>query len=84
MKLPKAVELIHKQFADTRLSYRVLRCVLFLAEGSLEKLNNYIEIAKTDYRDVIFFAEYTEHDKKHPKQIRDFNRPFGQHELKKQ
>jgi len=77
-----AIELIQKQFADTKMSNRIIRCVIFLAEGDLEKLEHFIDIAKTDYRDVIFMAEYTDHESKHPKRIRDFNRSFGRHDLK--
>lgn len=77
-----AIELIQKQFADTKMSNRIIRCVIFLAEGDLEKLEHFIDIAKTDYRDVIFMAEYTDHESKHPKRIRDLNRSFGRHDLK--
>jgi len=78
-----AADLIQKQFTDNKMSNRIIRCVIFLAEGDLEKLEHYIKIAKTDYRDVIFMAEYIEHEKKHPKRLRDFNRSFGRHDLKK-
>lgn len=81
-KSKEAEGLIQKQFESTRISNRILRCVVFLAEGDLTKLEHYIDIAKTDYRDVIFMAEYTDHDKQNPKRIRDFNRSFGRHDLK--
>ena len=77
-----AIELIQKQLADTKMSNRIIRCVIFLADGDLEKLEYYIDLAKTDYRDVIFMAEYIDHNSKHPKQIRDFNRSFGRHDHK--
>ena len=77
-----AIQLIQKQFADIKMSNRIIRCVIFLADGDLEKLEHFIDIAKTDYRDVIFMAEYTDHRSKHPKRIRDFNRSFGRHDLK--
>lgn len=81
-KHKEAIELIQEQFEATELSNRIIRCVVFLAKGSFEKLKRCIDLAKTDYRDVIFFAEYNDHDAKHPKRIRDFNRSFGRHDLK--
>ena len=33
---------------------RVARCVVFLGEGSLLKLARYAEVARIDWRDVIF------------------------------
>jgi hypothetical protein len=82
-KSKEAADLIQKQFEDTGFSNRIVRCVVFLGDGDLEKLEYYINIAKTDYRDVIFFAEYSEHNAKHPKRIRDFNKSFGRHDLKR-
>ena len=36
-----------------------VRCDLFeLCGSSLERLAHYIEVAKRDYRDIIFWAEY--------------------------
>ena len=37
---------------------RIVRCVLHLASGSNEKLFHYIRAAKSDERDVIWWAEY--------------------------
>ena len=36
---------------------RVLRAVLTLSEGDLERLRHYSEVAETDYRDVLYWAE---------------------------
>jgi hypothetical protein len=36
---------------------RVLRAVLTLSEGDLERLRYYAEVAETDYRDVLYWAE---------------------------
>jgi len=55
---------------------RVLRCVLFLANGDLKQLAFYVRVAAGDYRDVIFWAEYVDHEKLNPKRVRDFNRAF--------
>lgn len=51
---------------------RVARCVLFLAQGDEEKLAHFVTVARTDYRDVIWWAEY---DGKEDR-LRDFARPF--------
>lgn len=51
---------------------RVLRCVLFLASGELARLAHYAERAQADWRDVIYWAEYDDQDRR----IRDFSLPF--------
>ncbi len=56
--------------------HRVARCVVFLAEGSLDELAQYTEVARIDWRDVIFWAEYIHHEAKHPEQVRDMEQPF--------
>lgn len=57
---------------------RVIRCIIYLAKGNLTDLNNYIETATLDTRDVMFWAEYVgtgENEK--PKRVRDFNKTFA-------
>ena len=39
---------------------RVHLAILALSHGNEEKLREYIEVAKRDYRDVLFWAEYPE------------------------
>ncbi len=56
---------------------RVFRCVVFLAQGDLDRLVQLAEQASADYRDVIFWAEYVDHDAASPRRVRDFNRQFG-------
>jgi hypothetical protein len=51
---PKAVELL----AAAGESARVSRCIVFLADGNLERLTHYIKAAAQDCRNVIFWAEY--------------------------
>lgn len=51
---------------------RVLRCVLFLAEGNLARLAHFADRARVDWRDVMYWAEYDEQDRL----VRDFDRPF--------
>jgi len=58
-------------------SDRVIRCIIFLAKGNLTDLDNYIESAIKDTRDVIFWAEYEGlKGKRRPKRIRDFDKSF--------
>ncbi len=49
---------------------RVQLAILKLSEGNLTKLRYYIQVAKTDYRDVLAWAEY-------PEQIRTFASRFN-------
>ena len=51
---------------------RILRCVCHLADGSHSELIRLVEAARTDWRDVIWWAEYAGGDQ----QIRDFSEPF--------
>jgi hypothetical protein len=37
---------------------RIIRCVLFLAQGNRKKLDRFIRQAQLDFRDVIYWAEY--------------------------
>ena len=39
---------------------RVARCIVFVSHGSLEKMREYIQMAETDFRDVIVSGEYDE------------------------
>lgn len=58
-------------------SDRIIRCILFLAEKSIEKLKKNIEIAEFDPRDVMLLAEYSNRDfEMNPKRVRDFNKEF--------
>jgi len=61
---------------------RIIRCIVFLAEGNLSNLNMYIKMAILDYRDVILCAEYEKlSDDLFPndnKRLRDFNKTFAE------
>lgn len=57
-------------------SDRIVRCIVFLSDGSISKLKKNIELATTDPRDVMFCAEYTERDKTTPLRVRNFNNTF--------
>jgi hypothetical protein len=65
------LELLDEYEGPERL--RVIRCVIHLAEGNIDKLLDLIGSAKTDYRDVIYWAEYDRNDQR----IRDFDQPFA-------
>lgn len=60
---------------------RVLRCVVYIARGKLDRLERAIQSAKLDWRDVIVSAEYepkpgTKRWQGELVQVRDFNLPF--------
>ena len=67
-----AIGQVHLWFEDLK-SDRLVRCALFLAQGSLQKLEEAVALGKTDYRDLIVAAEYDSFRI----QLRDYNRPFG-------
>lgn len=51
---------------------RILRCIVFVASGDFDTLERAIELAKTDYRDLIVWAEYDGHENR----VRDLTKPF--------
>ena len=53
---------------------RLLRSIIYLAEGNIEKLKMYIAMARLDWRDVLWQAEYDSPDDTMRK--RDFNKTF--------
>jgi hypothetical protein len=66
-----AIGQVHLWFEDLG-SDRLVRCALFLAQGSLQKLEEAVSLGRADYRDLIVAAEYDRADN----QLRDFNQPF--------
>ena len=50
---------------------RIIRSVLFLAAANENLFLQYLELARLDYRDLIYLAEY-----EGEKQVRDFSQPF--------
>jgi hypothetical protein len=52
---------------------RVVRCVIYLANGDLQQLKHYVEQALIDPRDVMYSAEY---DPGSDARLRDFNDAF--------
>ncbi len=61
---------------------RVLRCLVFLAQGKPDRLGIAIETAESDWRDTIVQAEYeprpgTKRFQGDYVQVRDFHNPFA-------
>src|SRR5690242_20513614 len=42
---------------------RVQMAILYLSEGTIDGLFHHVLVAKQDYRDVLYWAEYDEHDR---------------------
>lgn len=61
---------------------RIPRCVLFLSKGELDSFKRYLKSAETDWRDIIYWAEYEGDFENHNvKQVRDFNKTFEENGL---
>ena len=56
---------------------RVLRSVVFLGGGCYDDLLRFSRCAEADWRDVVFWAEYEEHESKHPRRVRFMQEPFA-------
>ena len=56
-------------------SDRILRCIVFLAEGCFDELTCAVALARIDWRDVIVNAEY---DGDRETRRRNFELPFAQ------
>ncbi len=69
----EAIELLELLVSEVGSQPRVLRCVVFLSCGDLAMLVYYADRARSDWRDVIYWAEYDEQNR----HVRNFNRPFG-------
>lgn len=67
---------------DAREPLRILRSVIFISTGNVENLVYYIQAAKKDWRDVIWWAEYyTASGEKSEQRLRDFSQAFGEEEM---
>jgi uncharacterized protein YbaA (DUF1428 family) len=53
-------------------SDRIVRCIVFVANGDLNRLEKAIDLAREDYRDLIVWAEYDEKNQR----VRDLSNPF--------
>lgn len=75
----EAFELLNSSvMSDDYLNHpRIIRCIVFLANKTLDGLQVSIGQAKVDKRDVMLWAEYNNlNDQETPKRIRDFNKTF--------
>ena len=75
----KALEILKNRLKE--LEYldndRIIRCIIYLSKGSIKELNNFINVAQQDLRDVMMFAEYKEGSNfENFKRLRDFNKTF--------
>lgn len=55
---------------------RVLRSIVFLGGGCYDDLLRFSRCAEADWRDVVFWAEYEDHESKHPRLVRSMQEPF--------
>ncbi len=55
-------------------SDRVIRCIVYVANGELKTAQRAVSQALTDWRDVIVWAEY---DNNFDTQLRDLSVPFA-------
>lgn len=62
--------------ASLELEPRVLRSVVFLGGGRFDDLLLYARRAETDWRDVVFWAEYEDHESASPRRVRSMQEPF--------
>lgn len=53
-------------------SDRIARCIVFAAQGQMDLLEHAVALARSDYRDLIVWAEYDNHWQR----LRDLSRPF--------
>ena len=55
---------------------RVLRSIVYLAAGDFEQLERLARRAELDWRDVVFWAEYEDHDAEQPHRVRTMDDPL--------
>jgi len=55
---------------------RVLRSVVYLAGGRFGDLLRFARRAEEDWREVVFWAEYDDHDADEPPRVRSMEEPF--------
>ena len=55
---------------------RVLRSIVLLAGGNFEELRRYARSAELDWREVVFWAEYEDHESESPRRVRSMQEPF--------
>ena len=68
---PSILEMLSEVESEKHFGERILRCIVFDAEGSFEKFARAVEVARVDWRDLISHVEYDG-----SLRARDFNKPF--------
>lgn len=58
-------------------NYRIIRALIYVANKNILHLKKMIELAQTDWRDVLMNAEYEHPDKR----VRNFNYEFGKEKI---
>ena len=78
-KIREAFKLLSDYYRDwdDDVNFRLARCMIYESKGEIEKLRENIKIAKTDWRDIIGYAEYDNE----MNWLRNFNRPFGEEKV---
>jgi len=82
-RAPEVIKIFNDALAKTDYlnDSRIVRCIIFLADGDIEKIKKNIEVAIYDPRNVMFWAEYTNREQLETiKRIRDFTKTFDQAE----
>ena len=63
-------------------SDRIIRCVIFLAGNGVESFKSFLESAKGDPRDVMWWAEYENRESlDNNKRVRDFSKTFKENRI---
>jgi hypothetical protein len=62
---------------DDDVNFRLVRCMLYESNGEIEKIQENVRIAKTDWRNIIVYVEYDNE----MNWLRNFNRPFGEEKI---
>lgn len=68
---PSILEMLSELESEKHFGERILRCIVFDAEGSFEKFARAVEVARVDWRDLIAHVEYDG-----LLRLRDLTKPF--------
>jgi len=60
--------------------HRVIRAIIYLANGDVDTFHEKVKLSQVDWRDVLFQAEYSYGE---DKRLRDFNKTFYELDLLK-
>ena len=78
----KAVQLVEDYAKrEPEISVRIHRGIVYVSKGSLGKLKQAIDLALTDWRDLIMWAEYEGSSLDDALRVRDFTKTFAENGL---